>query len=68
MDKPKPKMEARIVFARDRGIMMNASKDAIEDFREFGPIVFLETQNLYWLTVDARYSFNEVIEYIEEYG
>lgn len=68
MNKPKPKREVTINFVNAPGIMINASKDAIEDFEEFGPILFIETQNLYWLTVDARYDFDEVVKYIEGYG
>jgi 3'-phosphoadenosine 5'-phosphosulfate sulfotransferase (PAPS reductase)/FAD synthetase len=68
MEKPTPKTEAavKLVIPESRHIIMDASPDAAEDFRVFGNINRVGTT--YWLFVDTRYSFDEVLAYIEQYG
>jgi hypothetical protein len=68
MEKPSPKTEVAVRFATEgpRGIALDASPDAIEDFREFGHIDHISI--CYWLVVDSRYDFDEVLAYIEQYG
>lgn len=69
MDKPKPIVEVSVsVESKEvRLISMFASQDAVCDFREFGNL--LHTQgNEYCLFIDTRYDFDEVLEYIKNYG
>ena len=70
MDKPKPKSEVAIHTAIEftRSIFFFASKDAMDDFREFGHMSQDKEGGLICLSVDARYDFNEVLKYIENYG
>lgn len=69
MSKPQPKKEVAIlhVMPTARCITMNASSDAARDFAEFGVMHFYENNGQYWLTVDGRYDFDEVVEYISNY-
>lgn len=47
-------------------IIFYASADAAEDFREFGHLQECGKER-YSLIVDARYDFEEVLKYIENY-
>jgi hypothetical protein len=48
-------------------IYFYATNDAIDDFREFGFVRPGENKNYYCLEVDARYDFDEVLKYIQNY-
>jgi hypothetical protein len=68
--KPQPKKEVAIVWQNEdvRHISFYASADALEDFKEFGSIFqALINKERYSLIVDARYDFNEVLAYIENW-
>lgn len=67
MDKPKPKKEAAIVTANKPTILVNCTKDALEDFKEFCQIITPYPPSTYSLWIDSRYDFDEVIEYIKNY-
>lgn len=70
IDKPKPNKEIAIhnIHRNIRGIIFDASIDAIDDLRQFGRIEFFHLTNEHRLIVDARYDLEEVIKYIEEYS
>lgn len=71
MDKPRPKREVAIdkCWPDQREIRFFASSDALNDFGDFGRITKAEsTPNCWHLSVDARYDFEEVRAYIENYG
>ena len=72
MEKPKPKSEVKITDTVPDWhlIRLYASKDALDDFREFGQVsdpLQGPTPGLYYIWVDARYDFDEVVRYIESY-
>ena len=69
--KPQPKKEVAIAGQNEsvRHIAFYASADALEDFKEFGIISqALNDKERYSLMVDARYDFNEVLAYIENWN
>lgn len=70
MEKPRPKKEVAIQTAikTTRTIFFFASKDAIEEFKDFGHISQDINGGLIVLNVDMRYDFDEVVNYIENYG
>lgn len=67
--KPKPKREVSIttIAPTFRSIYFYASEDAVNDFRSFGSVTSMGKES-YRLEVDARYDFQEVVEYIQNYG
>ena len=67
MEKPQPKREVAIITISKSGshITFHASADAIEDFKDFGRIE--PDRDFYWLWVDTRYNFDEILEYIKGY-
>jgi hypothetical protein len=70
-EKPQPKREIGIEWMHDnRIICLYATKDALEDLKEFGTIHDAANglKEQYWLLVDARYDFQEVVDYIKNYG
>lgn len=71
MDKPKMKREVviRDILPISKALYLFASKDALQDFEEFGTIQPLLSlgDNCYMLTIDPRFDFDEVIAYIEAY-
>jgi len=70
MKKPQPKREMAI-RAKDpvtRSIFFNASRDAAEELREYGCLSYDAAAGWHVLFVDARYDFDEVVAYIENYG
>lgn len=71
MDKPQPKREVAITFHDEgtRTITFDASKDAVNDFREFG-VIFpqKEVQFRATLLVSAIFDFDEVLTYIQNYN
>jgi len=71
MKKPEMKKEMAIdhIFLDTRELYVYATKDAIEDLREFGEVLhpMFHGPDLYLLSVDARFDFREVVSYIENY-
>lgn len=72
MSKPTPKREVSVEsYVKEYGwIRFYSSQDTVTEFMTFGKIhdeSFLKP-NFYWLVVDTRYDFDEVLEYIERYG
>ena len=73
-DKPQPKSEVAIYYAIDvaRDICVYASPDALGDLKEFGRLwqdSGKENEPSLWhISVDARYDFQEVVDYIKNYG
>jgi len=70
--KPIPKIEIAIDnIMPDKGIIIGwATRDALNDIKTFG-IIFphpLSGEDGFWLKVDGRYDFNEVLEYIKNYA
>lgn len=68
MNKPKPKKEVAIKWTKSKLIVFTATQDAANDLKEFGKLQYFEDSQDYWLAVDPRFDFDEVIQYIEEYG
>lgn len=70
MKKPTLQREVGIVriFNRARVITFNATQDSSTEFEGFGNLSYSVSMKYYTLTVDARYDFDEVVKYIEEYG
>lgn len=68
MSKPQPKRETalRVVNPSTRFIEFCASSDAVQEFAEFGYVGTLGG-NRYYITVDARYDFEEIANYIRDY-
>jgi len=68
----KPIIKREIAISRKlynaKTIILSATKDAAEEIREFGDLAFYEKEGAYWLKVDPRFDFDEVVKYIEEYG
>lgn len=69
--KPQPKQELAVDFYHEPSCSINfyAAPDAIDDIRQFGQITpeYRGTPNLYHLSVDRRYDFQEVLEYLQNY-
>lgn len=70
MDKPTLKREVVItqVTPEFRSIYFYASQDAADDFKSFGKLEPWPGGASYRLEVDPRFSFDEVVEYIRQYG
>ena len=70
VDKPKPKREAAVEWVGEsiRTIYFYASRDACEDIAGFGDVEELTGKERYSIRVDARYDFQEVVDYIKNYG
>ena len=69
-EKPQPKREVSIsAMSPDKSIVyLYASKDAAEDIKEFGEMSQWTRPNQYRLQIDSRYDFQEVVDYIKNYG
>ena len=70
MNKPQMKSEIAVdtYDKSSRLIRFHGSKDAMEDTKQFGTIFVVDFfADLYTLYVDARYDFDEVLDYIQEY-
>ena len=67
MEKPQPKREVAIKLKTATLIVISATKDAANDLKEFGKMQYFEDSQDYWLAVDPRYDFDEVVKYIENY-
>lgn len=71
MKKPRIKREVAIesIFPQTQAIHFYASPDAAEELGEFGTTTSGGLiKNKYRLQVDARFDFDEVVEYIKNYG
>lgn len=71
MKKPQMKREVMVKsFSSGVGyIGFYATADASTEFNEFGTLRVSDYENnLYYLYVDTRYDFNEVLEFIKGYG
>ena len=69
--KPQPKSEMALDWYSQNQMVIYfyASKDALEDIKDFGLIIPGGKGNEhYWLTVDSRYDFNQVLQYIKDYS
>lgn len=69
--KPVPKSEVAIsnIFPNDRYISFWATNDAMSDFISFGRYgKLVGTDSGYYIVVDPRFDFDEVVEYIKNYG
>ena len=69
VDKPQTKREVSVdwIGISEGLIHFYASKDALEDIRDFGHIDDIGP-NHYGLLVDTRFDFQEVLDYIKNYG
>ena len=71
MEAPQPKQELAIDFyyEPEHIIHFYATPDAADDIKQFGQIrsEHCGTPNLYLLTVDRRYDFQEVLAYLKSY-
>jgi len=69
--KKKPELQSEVAvsysFKNASEIFFYATSDALEDLKEFGQIVSLNGHE-YKILVDKRYKFDDVLEYIENYG
>jgi hypothetical protein len=70
MKKPIPKTELAIdiVIPSSGIISFYATPDAAAEISGFGSLFHYEGTNRYSLTVDNRFIFDEVLEYIKNYG
>lgn len=69
--KPKPKTELALVTTIPglRYVTFYATRDAAEVVAEFGDVQpYDEVKDKYTATIDARYDFDEVVAYLQEYG
>jgi hypothetical protein len=68
--KPTPKREVAVslVIPILRNIYFYATNDALADFKSFGNIEDGVERDEYQVTVDVRYDFQEVLDYISNYG
>lgn len=70
MTKQKPQMKKEVAvtwhYEPLRQIRFYATEDAVTEFYPFGQVD--DDGQTYLLTVDARYIFEEVLEYIQNYG
>ncbi len=69
MKKPQPKKEMSVRFSSKmvRHIRVWATTDAAQELVAFGNLT-REGADQYYLIVDARYDFDEVLAYIQGYG
>lgn len=69
-NKPQMKREVTVTIALDlvRTIYFYGTPDSAIQFGDFGEVVRGRRRNLYELTVDARFDFDEVLAYINGYG
>jgi hypothetical protein len=68
VDKPTIKREVAIKhITKNWRIVFYASRDAAEDFSQYGTL-FSDPGNQYTLFVDGRFDFDEVVDYIKNYG
>lgn len=72
-NKPQPKKEMSLDCAMqtsvDWSIYFYASEDAAADVSSFGNLKKLQSkQNWYLLEVNKRFDFQEVVDYIQNYG
>lgn len=71
MKKPQMKKEVEIthVFNFDNEVWFHATQDAVADFRSFGSVTERKGRpDWYSIDVDARFDFDEVVNYIRSYG
>ncbi len=70
MEKPTLKREVAIqnILRGVNMITFYATDDAVTEFESFGAISPKNTLGLYELWVDSRVDFEEVVEFIEDYG
>lgn len=71
MNKPMMKTEVAIseIMQEARYIWLYATPDAIDEFSGFGEAAkSTTTKDLYIIKVDARFDFDEVVEYIKGYS
>lgn len=70
MVKPTPKKEVAVDWASesDKIVFFYSTPDALSDFISFGNVAEWTRENYYRLRVDSRFDFNEVLEYIQNYG
>jgi len=68
MKKPMPKVEVaiRTISPISGFITFYATPDAASEFAEFGKLE--KVNELYWLWIDGRYDFDEVVAYIKAYN
>lgn len=71
LKKPTIKREVAVdtVIRICKQVNFYATADAVTEFEQFGRLDKIGDEgDLYRLLVDARYSFEEVLSYIENYG
>ena len=71
MSKPQIKVEVAVTYVNPatHAISFHASQDAAIEFGDFGWMVSDSFQkDAYSLLVDPRYDFQEVVDYITNYG
>lgn len=71
MNKPIPKKEVAVEWYDEklRVIYFWTTDDALTEFVEYGNVAKTnEGRNKYFIHVDPRYDFGEVLRYIQNYG
>lgn len=70
MNKPVMKKEVEIdfIYRSARTIHFYATNDAASEFNDYGDLDSYIRPNTFCLVVDARFDFDEVVEYIKNYG
>jgi hypothetical protein len=66
MNKPVMKRKIGILYAGNGAIRFNAQYRIGMEFKEFGELIEYGTEH-FVLSVDARFDFDEVVKYIQEY-
>ena len=70
MQRPTIKREVATTFQdkNTRIIWFYATQDAVTEFNRYGLIRDTNRPDYYYIAVDARFDFDEVLAYIQNYG
>ena len=70
LKKPVMKKEVAVVYANaeTRDIGFYSTQDAVTEFAEFGLLRKGYSPDRYVLSVDSRFDFTEVVDYMKAYG
>lgn len=67
---PKPVMKRKIGITCElqitKSVFFDASQEDAEKFKDFGALEKRDRENHWHLKVDARYDFQDILDYIEE--
>ena len=68
----KPKVKSKVAILNmlegTGDITLYATEEDMVNFAEFGHVEKWSVPNKYTISIDARYTFREVVTYIENYG